>query len=370
MMDNPQDQQDDTPQKKEAVPGLEDVLPLNAAMFEADEILPVPFSVEISEPQHKHIRLLERMLAQENEGTPPPAQPPKAEYHPDSFQRFLRLAIGLILILTITANILYSNRSPSAALAVPSEITQTRTILRGLSSESMVLVAFDYEPGFSGEMEPLAGVVFQDILASNAVPVILSTSPLGTLQAARLMQKIQPPTARQPFYLGYLPGGAAGLMSLTNSLRNTFPLDVDGESPWLPDGANPKLQAINSIADFAAVIVLSAEEENARNWLEQVQPALNKTPLIFVMSAQAAPLIRPYLSGNQLQGMIGGVIGAHAYQEPKQPNAMLQMTWDGFAAGVWVAVAFIVCGSGLSLVLLSDPARKKRRKQRQKRRLP
>jgi hypothetical protein len=216
----------------------------------------------------------------------------------------------------------------------------------------------------------LAGSIFQDILASKSTPVIISTSPLGSLQAARLLEKIQPPSDSRPIYLGYLPGGVAGLASLTNSLRSTFPLDVDGQSPWQVDQAKSNLQSMNSIADFAAVVVLSAEAENARNWLEQVQPTLDKTPLIFALSAQASPLIKPYLSGNQLQGMISGIIGAEAYNGENKTNSMSSINWSSFAVGIWVAVSLIVCGSLISLVLLNDPARKNRRKQRQKRRMP
>ena len=69
----------------------------------------------------------------------------------------------------------------------------------------------------------------------------------------------------------------------------------------------PCLPAANvgSFSEYAAVIVMSDHAESGRVWVEQLQnrkqldPALANQPLLVIASAQAGPLLQPYVSSRQ-----------------------------------------------------------------------
>ena len=88
--------------------------------------------------------------------------------------------------------------------------------------------------------------------------------------------------------LSYLAGGTSSLLEFANRPRSAAPVALDtsvtGQLPW----QRPALQGINSLQDFALVIVLTDSAETGRAWVEQVQPMLGSTPLTMVTSAQAA----------------------------------------------------------------------------------
>ena len=105
------------------------------------------------------------------------------------------------------------------------------------------------------------------------------------------------------FNLGYLPGGSAGVLAFVKSPQTAIPSSD-----------------VENFSQYAAVIVLTDHAESGRVWVEQLyarkqsDPALANQPLLVIASAQAGPLLQPYVSSRQVAGMISGLPDAASYR--------------------------------------------------------
>jgi hypothetical protein len=139
----------------------------------------------------------------------------------------------------------------------------------------------------------------------------------------------------QYFNLGYLPGGSAGVLGFIESPARIIP------------GAE-----VASLSEYDALIVMTDHAESGRVWVEQLQnrkqidPALADQPLLMVASAQAGPLLQPYVSSRQISGMISGLAEAARYDAARGvfPGAV-RSYWDAFGIGLAMSIALIMIGS-------------------------
>ncbi len=141
------------------------------------------------------------------------------------------------------------------------------------------------------------------------------------------------------FNLGYLPGGEAGVLAFVQAPQSTI--------------AN---STVATLSGYAAVLVLTDHAESARVWVEQIQSAkradvmLANQPLLVIASAQAGPLLQPYVSSRQVTGLISGLAEAARYEYKNAiPFGTARSYWDAFSVGLLMAVLLIVAGSLWSL---------------------
>ena len=110
---------------------------------------------------------------------------------------------------------------------------------------------------------------------------------------------------------------------------------------------------IENINDFSLVIVASENHDKSRMWIEQTAHLLENTPLIYVVSAQSAPLIRPFFdaSPRQVQGIVSGVIGSVQYGATIGRQGIAHLYWPSFNSGLLAAAILIVVGGGANALL-------------------
>jgi hypothetical protein len=168
----------------------------------------------------------------------------------------------------------------------------------------------------------------------------ISTSPNGAALVERLMSNTKiNPAGSQYLNLGYLPGGATGVLGFIEA-----PTQVNSFAD------------VQSFSEYSALIVLSDHAESGRVWVEQLQnqkqvdPALTNQPLLVVASAQAGPLLQPYVLSGQITGMISGISDAARYEfvNNSQPG-IARSYWDTFGVGLMMSIAVIIVGSLWSL---------------------
>jgi hypothetical protein len=101
---------------------------------------------------------------------------------------------------------------------------------------------------------------------------------------------------------------------------------------------------------------LTDHAESARVWVEQIQSAkradimLTNQTLLVIASAQAGPLLQPYVSSRQVTGLISGLAEAARYEYKNNiPLGITRSYWDAFSVGLLMAVLLIVAGSLWSL---------------------
>ena len=303
--------------------------------------------LRVTDSQLTQADLIQKLLSQEGEPQPIP-EPPLV-----SSQRALRWLMAFIL--TIVIGFVVIGRSQFVPLpgrsAIPAAVYDSSRVINALPDQARVLLAFDYEPGTAGEMHAAAAAVVDHLMLKAARLTMVSTLTTGPAMAEYFVQHIESQhhytSGSQYINLGYIPGGATGLLSFAQTPQWTFPQAYGNLSPW----ETSPLQGIKAISDFDLVIVISDDSDTARAWIEQVQPKLQGTPLLAVLSARAEPLVRPYYSSapdSQVNGIVTGISGGAAYEVMVGRANLGRTHWDAFGVSLVIAVCAILIGGIVS----------------------
>jgi hypothetical protein len=299
--------------------------------------------LQVSEAHQARIALLEELIASEGKAKPVPLRAMI------SSQYALRLVIAVVLIAAVAWALLWNpgQQVPlPTGVNIPDEVKAVNGYINGLNNSAPVLLAIEYEPALSGEMDQVAVEVVRHLEDKGAHLTLVSTSPTGTALGARLLGLIESQTTisyTNVTHIGYIPGGVTGLRSFANDPRQMILYPLMAKA-----GSEKALANIETLADFALIMVLTDNSDTDRAWIEQVQPGLGQTPLVMVVSAQAAPMIRPYYP-LQVNGMVVGLAGGAAYQSLRANQGLSfppLKAWDAFDAGL-LAVVTLVSMSGL-----------------------
>ena len=327
--------------------GLRNVLPAEPGIDKVKKPPIYSVKLHVADSQQAHAALFEELLA--NEGQALPIPPPPLL----SSQWILRWLIALILFVVIGFVVVGGSQNvplPDQA-DVPTETFSASKLVNALSADAPVLVAFDYEPGMSGEMNATAAALVDHLMLRGALLTLVSTSPTGPAMAEYFLRNIEAEhgyvSGVQYINLGYIPGGAAGLRGFAEMPRLITTLSFDGMNPW----DTPPLLGVDTISDFALAVLITDDSDTARIWIEQVQPKLDNTPFVAVVSAQAEPMVRPYY-GTQVQGMVAGLMGGAAYEQTMGQDSynLARVYWDAFSVGLIVAVAAILIGGAVNII--------------------
>jgi hypothetical protein len=301
-------------------------------------------TLQATAEQQAGAALLEQILA--GETTPRPLVTTSSVVS----QNILRWVLTGLVMVVLGAMIGLRSRGMPVSTALPVEVSAASNAIANIAEDAPVLVVVDYEPALAGEMEAVSGPLLDNmVLLRHPKLSFLATSPNGSALVERLVThtKINGPApdglgyqpGMQYFNLGYLPGGSAGVLAFIQSPQTAMPAaDVE------------------NFAQYAAVIVLTDHAESGRMWVEQLDarkqsdPALASQPLVMVASAQAGPLLQPYVSSRQVAGMISGLPDAARYESVNNvPPGMVRTYWDAFGIGLLLAVILITFGSLWSL---------------------
>jgi hypothetical protein len=332
-----------------------------------------PGTVLISDLDRRRIRTLQNLLEVEDEAE---KVVQKARRRARRTFRLDRMFIAVMLFAVISvpfftdvANIMIPpNTAPTA------EQQSVFAAMDALPAGQPILVAFEYSPAGSGELDDLARVLLRDIFRKGAKPVIVSTNAIGAMHAqsllavfgnnpaelAALNRANQPLLARQDYYvLAYLPAGATGVRAILNGVYNLtaldrtaqFGTDIEGKPSGLNDAAVESLQR-------APVIVLAETADEVRIWAEQYRrPGIQK--MLFAGSVAADAAARTY-TASQPASYIGPLVGlrdATTYRKLRQANgatpgeiALLDQRWQSTGLGALLAGIFILLGAAFSMI--------------------
>jgi hypothetical protein len=334
--------------------GLQGVLPAEPEIAQLKKPIAYALRLQVSDNQRAHADLFDDLVKSEGEPHVIPARPSV------SSQYLFRLIIFLVLLLAIAWPIFTGSQVVPLPGLQP-EVFDTSEIITDLPNNPLVLLAVDYEPGLAGELEATSSVVVDHLMLKGAYFALVSTTPNGPALAERLIADVGSRGGHsylgvdQFANLGYLPGGVIGLQAFARAPRQVAPyaLDPESTSVW---GRAPMDQA-QSLSDFDLVAVLSDDPVRVQAWIEQVQPTLDDTPMIALISSQAEPLVRPYYQAypNQVQGMVVGVAGGGSYENAHQDLAarsgLASSYWDAFTLSMIAAVILIGVGGVINVIV-------------------
>jgi hypothetical protein len=330
--------------------GLRNVLPPRVDPLEIRKSKTYSIRLQVTSTQQSQMALMQKLV--ESEAVSQPITTPKRV----QIIRPLRWIIAGVLFLAVLLPALLGSKALSLPYIYPPETSVVRDIVDGLPESAPVLVVFDYQPGYAGEMESAAAPIIDHLMLQKALLSFVASSPSGVLMGERMMtlQNQRRQETGQALYkigaqyvdLGYLPGGAAGIQVFAMRPKVTLGRDAVFGDLW----ALPALQGVNQLSDFAAVIVLTDNPDTGRMWVEQAGPALVDTPLLMVISAQAEPMIRPYYTSGQLRGMVIGLEGGAMYENLIQRPEQARQYWDSYGAAMIASEMLIVIGGAWALI--------------------
>ena len=303
---------------------------------------PIPLKLQATEEQQSSAAIMEQILASE--------MSPRAVISSPTFasQRALRQVIAFILLVVLGAVVFLRTQIMPISPVLPAEVDAVARTMEIVPDNSSVLVVVDYEPALAGELEAASGPVLNHLgLLRHPRLSFISTSSNGAGLVDRLIRNtsLNNPAGlaytegQNYFNLGYLPGGESGIMTFLQSPQSVSSF------------ADP-----SGFSQYSAVILLTDHSDSARSWIEQLQtlkqadPSIVNQPLLVVSSAQAGPMLQPYVSSRQVNGMVNGLADAARYETKSNvPPGITRSYWDAFGIGVILAIALIVLGSLWSL---------------------
>ncbi len=314
--------------------GLSNVLPAEPDIALPGKPTNLISKINISEQQSVHVKILQGILKREQEPRKLPSEGVV------SSQVIIRGVVFFILVLAIFFPIFLDipkvnlpNRNP--------EVFDLSQMISELNGSTPILMIVDYQAGYSGEMDAIAGVLLDHLISKRIYLVFASTTNTGAIQAEHLIQKVNQSidnpyeTPRNYVNLGFISAGSSGILAFSQEPRLIRPSSIDSNVVW----ENPQLETIYQLSDFGMLIVATENPETARSWIEQTQSQLGNTPLVILTSSQAEPLVRPYFETktHQVQGYLGGLNSAVQYQSLLGRTDGAIEYWSAYCIGVLAA---------------------------------
>jgi hypothetical protein len=345
--------------------GLRNVLPVQPGIPDVHKPKVYSIKLQVDETQRAQAALLENILNSES-------TPQAVSRHPEALIiRPLRWAIAGVLLAAVLLGALLQDIVGSPVFPAPdmpagqSGIGAFKDTIAGLPDDATVLVVVDYQPGFAGELELAAGPVIKQLMSKNVRLAFISTSPIGSYLAERFLQKF---TAQYPYELGaqyvnlgYLPGGAGGIQVFAELPGKTVGQDLFLGNLWDKDALKAvTIENVTKLSYFSTLLVLTDNPDTGRLWIEQAEPSLRPQPMLMVVSAQAEPMIRPYLVSGQLKGLLAGLEDGILYENQMTGSGQARSSWDAFGVAVFAAELLIMVGGVWGLI---EGARTRRAKK-------
>ncbi|MEN6478748.1 MAG: hypothetical protein ABFD20_03815 [Anaerolineales bacterium] len=187
-----------------------------------------------------------------------------------------------------------------------------------LPAGAPVLLVWDYDARYAGELDPLATALLAQLRERQATVEVVAMSPASLGQAQRVISAGWGDQPSGPTLLGYIPIGEAG---------------------WrlLAEGA-PAV-GIEPVSDYAMVVLLADEAAAVRGWAEQVEVYSGVSPYVLV-TARSEPSLWPYVQSGQLRAVLGGAWAAPEFEVASGQHADAVATASGYL-GLTLVIAIL-----------------------------
>jgi hypothetical protein len=182
-----------------------------------------------------------------------------------------------------------------------------------LTEGSVLLISFDHEASSLPEIRPLAVALLRHAFARNCRLIGIALLAEGTGIGYGLMNQVAAEYGKQYgrdyVYLGFKPQYVAAILSMGESIPQTFPEDYAGRA-WTE---LPMLSGIVNYDDIAGVVSI-ADGSMVMHWVEYGNGRYGVTVSAFVAAAMVTTY-DPYLASGQMHAMVGGLRGAAEYEK-------------------------------------------------------
>lgn len=311
--------------------------------------------LDVTERQYAQAELLQRLVEEEEKEIPPV----KAERRRLPLMRW---AIAFILLLAVILPFGFTQlgiEGYDLPSVVSRDLAPLIDLVANIPTDRPALVVFDYTPGYSGELDLVAGALLEHAVMRSLPIVTISTRPTGPPLAEGLLNKIGAGygavNGDSYLHLGYLSGGSTAIQLFAIAPRSAvlsgyhLPESLSEGSVW----GSPLLQGVQQLSDFNLVVVITAGTDTARTWVEQTHPWIGDTPLVMVLSAGAEPLVRPYFEDSKprVDGILTGLPAAVSYRQYSGLPLNTGVQWDAFGIGMLAVELILIAGGAYGVGL-------------------
>ncbi|HEX9676381.1 MAG TPA: hypothetical protein VGA07_10400 [Anaerolineales bacterium] len=307
----------------------------------------------VSERQYAQAELLHRMVEEEGREV-------QASRRARPQLHFIRWAVAGVLLFATALPVLTGSPRFSLPSLEPRELGSLFTLIDTLPAERPALLVFDYEPGYSGELDAVGEALIEQIMVRGMPIATMTTRPTGSPLAMRVIDRLAPRHGYLPgeevVHLGYLSGGptAVQLFSLRprEAILQGFGLPEDMQEAGITAWDTPVLRGVAALSDFSLVTVITAGTETARIWAEQAKNSMGQTPLVMVLSAGAEPMVRPYYEAREprVNGILTGLPAATAYERRMGQEGLAAQRWNAFGTAMLASEFILAAGIAYGLV--------------------
>ena len=220
--------------------------------------------------------------------------------------------------------------------------------IENVPSGSNVLVSWDFDPGSQAELLPTAKAMLHQLFEKNVNIVVITLWPAAPTLADTTLNEISSIHNKKEgvdwVNLGFKPGLDIVVKSIGSDIYEIFPADDKGRRIE----NIPLMKDIRNYDDFNLVIDLSAGS-SVDFYVEQAHGAYG-ADLVAAATGVMIGDFYPYLEANQLQGLVGALVGAAEYEklmaeayglEPDKATAGMQAQANAHLA----IIIFIVLGN-------------------------
>lgn len=213
----------------------------------------------------------------------------------------LFIAIVAAMILNISLRVPVSNQTQ-----------KMYDFIDSLPSGSILIFSFDHEASSLPEIRPIALSVLRHAFEKGHKLIGVSLLAEGTVIGYRLMQRTAEEYGKNYgddyVYLGFKPQFIAAILSMGESLRETYPEDYIGTF-------YDSLELLQHVTNFdqVAAVVSVADGSLTTHWMEYGK-ARYGVDILGAVTAAMATTYDPYLSSGQMSAMVGGLRGAAEYE--------------------------------------------------------
>jgi hypothetical protein len=298
-------------------------------------------------------RLWQELIARSTQPSTQEMPRPQVKKTRDRVERWL--VYGIVLLAVLVPLLTGVDLSQVFVLGDPltTGAAEAYGVVNGtVTADAPVLIAFDYDPSFMGELQLQAEALLHHLTLREARIIIVSLTPEGAAMAQQAIDEVLVDrnylSGEDYVNLGYLPGEAVGIRSLALHPRYLLGQAFNGGDlgEMLTLGGEESLR----LDDMALIGVLTSSANDLRWWVEQKTALEDESdmqlPLVAGVSAAIEPLVRPYydMDSPQIDGLIVGLAGAVDYES--------EMDWLAGPAHVRINAQFVGQLAVMALIAL------------------
>ncbi len=293
----------------------------------------------------------------------------------------LRIVVTLVLLASILVAIFNVSRDgdPIAQTLPSPAAVDLRRMLDRQNPGDTVIIALEYRVAEALEMNPIAEVLLSHLKEQGSQVLLVSSFPEGvgiaeSLASSTDITVVQPLLEPAPISTPATVTNSAvisavssitastvvspvGAITSTQSVTHSEPLTTPkagivwdlGEAQYLPGSASGVLNflSMDAVQDASLLLVLSADADHLRWWVEQNEVADTSLPMGVGVSAALEPLVRPYLETHSIQGWIAGFSGMVAYRQDRglPYSRYYSGKLDALMLAHWAAAGLLIFGT-------------------------